>query len=435
MGKIKVQSVNSTNTMQVSVGNSDYAVSVTNNRAQYYSEQAKKYRDEAKISRDEAKYYAEQNSNVTFEYIEGVKNSLVEQINTKQIQGDYALSSDVPTKVSELENDSGFATVVELNQSITENTIDKSLSDITEAGKEVIRRNSYHPSLFQAFWSDYLLNRADMLRADTFSWQDGDTYDLAYSELVNEYDNEASVEETEDSITFKHTPKGYKIADSSQEETILNKYNTDGIAWFYLLDKTNTRFKLPRMRYKYIYATTSGVSSDPSKSGLVADSSDGIQTIEDFYLYFYVGEFAQSALQQTAGINAEMFNGKADVNLNNISSSVKAIDGQWVISTTTLSTATAVGTYTIDLSSYLPNDNYSYEVIFSFEDCLCSKSTLGQIKMNNIICITCNTDSRRGCNCFIYPVVERSITMQIIDAAYNRNNFRVHGYRRIGTNQ
>jgi hypothetical protein len=31
------------------------------------------------------------------------------------------------------------------------------------------------------------------------------------------------------------------------------------------------------------------------------------------YLYFYVGNFEQSAIEQTAGLNAELFNGKADV--------------------------------------------------------------------------------------------------------------------------
>lgn len=422
MGKIKVQSVNSTNSMQISVGSSDYAVSVTNNRAQYYSEQAKKYRDEAKISRDEAKYYAEQNSNVTFEYIEGVKSSLVEQINTKQIQGDYALSSDIPTKVSELENDSGFVTDLKF-EAIAEIAADKNLSNITDAGKNIIRENSYLPPLFQSFWSDHLLNRADMLRADTFSWQDGSTYNLAYSELVNEYDNESSVEETEDSITFKRTPKGYKIADSSQEEAVLNKYNSDGIAWIYILDKTNVRFKLPRMKYKYyadsktetvpvygsgkalalamnqspaalgygalltsaankvapiigrggatldIGVAFSGTTLTPTantaigvatkammnrsnipNSGLVADLQSIAEELNNFYLYFYVGEFAQSALAQTAGLNAELFNAKADVEDVQALSNTKMNKSSLITYETDWFDIAASGLYSFDLA-------------------------------------------------------------------------------------
>ena len=36
------------------------------------------------------------------------------------------------------------------------------------------------------------------------------------------------------------------------------------------------------------------------------------------YLYFYVGEFTQTAIEQTAGLNAELFNGKADVDTPSI---------------------------------------------------------------------------------------------------------------------
>ena len=63
---------------------------------------------------------------------------------------------------------------------------------------------------------------------------------------------------------------------------------------------------------------------------------------------------------------ASSLQGKANTDLSNLSDSgKKVIDGQWVSKTATLSTATAVGTYTIDLSSYLPNDNYNYEVLIS----------------------------------------------------------------------
>ena len=40
--------------------------------------------------------------------------------------------------------------------------------------------------------------------------------------------------------------------------------------------------------------------------------------------YYYVGNFEQSAIEQTAGLNAELFNGKADVDLNNINPSNSA---------------------------------------------------------------------------------------------------------------
>lgn len=44
------------------------------------------------------------------------------------------------------------------------------------------------------------------------------------------------------------------------------------------------------------------------------------------------------------------------------STSSNNFDGQWVNSPMTLSTATSVGTHYIDLSTYLPDDNFTYEL-------------------------------------------------------------------------
>ena len=46
-------------------------------------------------------------------------------------------------------------------------------------------------------WSDHLLNDMSWLRADTFSWQSGNTYSLAYNELLSEYNNSTSVTQTD----------------------------------------------------------------------------------------------------------------------------------------------------------------------------------------------------------------------------------------------
>lgn len=134
--KIKVQNANLGAGMQISVANTDYAVSVTNNRAQYYAEQAKKYRDDAKNCRDEAKYYSEQNSNVTTEYVDGIKSSLIQQINTKQMQGDYALKSEIPQNVSSLTNDSNYLKKSEFGASA-----DEYLLNLSDTAKTVLQEN------------------------------------------------------------------------------------------------------------------------------------------------------------------------------------------------------------------------------------------------------------------------------------------------------
>lgn len=234
----------------------------------------------------------------------------------------------------------------------------------------------WRPSLLQPFWSEYKLDRMDMLRADTFSWQDGVKCSAVYNLLLGEYNNTASTEQTENGITFKVTPRGFRIADSTQEQAILNLYNTTGVAWYYILDTTNQRFKLPRMKYlasvnskqapivagteltslgnslKFGTSSTtsanwynivqkpassdvrlailmSGESVKPNaidQSNLYADVANAVtpQTLDNMYLYFYVGEYTQTAVEQTAGLNAELFNGKVDLNFNNMNPSQTA---------------------------------------------------------------------------------------------------------------
>lgn len=218
--------------------------------------------------------------------------------------------------------------------------------------------------LLSVHWSDHLLNRMDMLRADTFSWQDGAVYTSAYNELLTEYNNAASADETDGSISFKRTPKGYKICAADQEANVLAAYNNTGVAWYYILDVPNQRFKLPRKKFGFTglrtgagnyvapglpnitgtletipvsttidgkgafrrsttpntvgasagSASWSNVTFDASLSNPTYGNSTTVQPpATEMYLYFFVGNFTQSAVEQTAGLNAEAINGKADV--------------------------------------------------------------------------------------------------------------------------
>lgn len=78
------------------------------------------------------------------------------------------------------------------------------------------------------------------------------------------------------------------------------------------------------------HATTNGSGASGTLYGATLISYATDEQISDFlgrdfrssfpdkYLYFYVGEFSQTATEQTAGLNAEMFNNKADVDLGNV---------------------------------------------------------------------------------------------------------------------
>ena len=109
-------------------------------------------------------------------------------------------------------------------------------------------------------------------------------------------------------VYVNQRPNGLRIAMPNQEQAILNLYNTTGVAWYYILDTTNQRFKLPRMKY------------------LAADVANAVtpQTLDNMYLYFYVGEYSQTAIEQTAGLNAELFNAKVDLNASNLNAQGKS---------------------------------------------------------------------------------------------------------------
>jgi len=235
-------------------------------------------------------------------------------------------------------------------------------------------------NLFDHKWMDYELNDQSWLRADTFSWQDGTVYSDAYNHMVAEYNGGTSQTETVGSytITYVLATDGHKI--TTDETNVANIYNESGVAWYYILDTSNQRFKLPRenpareelatlLRAKgnqktigwtngtqnfgtstfygtvgsmntnaygtdvgntsYVSANvnsaTIGLTTDSTKSGIVIDPNDSTSVYKGKqYLYFYVGQFSQSATEQTAGLNSELFNGKVDLNLNNMNPSATA---------------------------------------------------------------------------------------------------------------
>jgi len=305
------------------------------------------------------------------------------------------------------------------NQIVNKNYVD------THAGT-----SNYHPSLFAHEWDDKIRDDVQWLRADTFSWQAGSAYEAAFNELFNDiyistswyasgyanvytksptpaagdtvYSDSActtsvgtvtSYEELNNSIVYSGTTytynsntyvtptsetvagytvsvytghSGRKITIPSYETAVSNIYTATGVAWYYIIDVPNKRFKLPRSkRNKYtqtlsvigtgkVLGLTSGndtfalnsgatyarltigynvgdnvsssggydtgvavnykigVSEDPTLSGLTTTTMEE-DTDQCKYLYFYVGAFTQTALENTAGLNASLFNAKVDV--------------------------------------------------------------------------------------------------------------------------
>lgn len=291
--------------------------------------------------------------------------------------------------------------------------------------------------LFLTFWSDHLLNDVSYLRADTFSWHSGAVYEAAYNYLSEEYNNPSGTAKTEtigsQTISYRESPNGLKICLPDQQIALLSAYDETGVTWFYVLDEANEQFKLPRTKYDFtgfrdtvggyvpeslpnltgnltgfppknstevatadgvfevtetystaagnISATGSKVNFDASRSSSAyQDGAPVQQKATQMYLYFYVGRYKQSAVEQTAGLNAELFNGKADIDLSNVSANIDYIvasgtsdDGQLSYALTKKGLLVHWGRYNskngdTTITFMHPYADTNYVVTFAFEN-------------------------------------------------------------------
>ena len=175
--------------------------------------------------------------------------------------------------------------------------------------------------------------------------------------------------ETIAGVTVQYIPAadGHKIVTDFHTSEVEAVYAATGEAWYYIIDYGFYRFKLPRSKHNK-YASTLGVETTATRSTAVMptltwsqadgtnitsttnnanlgalnghtniwgtagtgwpNSYDNIhpdnliaqqtQNTDQYkYLYFYVGEFTQEAIENTAGINTEDFNDKADTDFGN----------------------------------------------------------------------------------------------------------------------
>lgn len=233
--------------------------------------------------------------------------------------------------------------------------------------------------LFQPAWFDHKPESASWLRADTFSWQDGGVYFAAYNELAAQYADTSSAETADTvgdiTITYKRTPKGYKICTPEQAENVEALYESTGVAWYYILDTETERFKLPRTKWGFvgcrsnvgtyipetlpnITGSTVGDISEATMTGALKvdaaynagmwqgavsmtrmrswsfnaslsssayqDEAPVQQRAVEMYLYFFVGNMIKDDTLIDAGQITEALSEKLDIDLNNLPVSGKS---------------------------------------------------------------------------------------------------------------
>lgn len=247
---------------------------------------------------------------------------------------------------------------------------------IRHNGKVIAGASQYRPDLFDWKWADHQLDDVQWLRADTFSWQSGAVYESAYQHLVDDISGKTAQTETIAGVAISFYLADDKHKITTDESAVAQIYAATGVAWYYVLDTTNQRFKLPHAKHNkyannlsvvgngmtmaftngsvervisasagsggYVDAMwgangvgqnvstsnlgtlatngTWGLTPNAQHSGVIAQQTQ--DTDQYKYLYFYVGEFTQTALENTAGLNAELFNGKADLNLLNTANNI-----------------------------------------------------------------------------------------------------------------
>ena len=184
------------------------------------------------------------------------------------------------------------------------------------------------------------------------------------------------------------------------------------------------------------------LSFDASLSNSIYGNSNTVQPQAIKVLYYVVvATSTKTAIQVDIDEIATDLNGKMDKDGSNAVSSVKFSDGQWVNSSLLVFDVTSKGTYTADLSNYLPNDNYKYE-IYLFCSVLTQSVYSTEIALNNEYFMESDAyaSSNKEVKSSTGSVIidnNRTLTMTITQSTDNPNSVivRLIRYRRIGTNQ
>lgn len=129
------------------------------------------------------------------EEIETLRSSLQSKIDAKQDKGDYALKSDIPTKVSELTNDSNFVTEAEVSGDLA-GKADKTYVDEQLATKQPVGdyatktelAGKADSSVVESLSTQVATNTSDISIIKTKQEEDGDKIDSLDKEMATKQD-------------------------------------------------------------------------------------------------------------------------------------------------------------------------------------------------------------------------------------------------------
>ncbi len=243
-------------------------ISITNNRAHYFANLAKKFRDEAKVHCENAKHYAEENSNVTYDQLIDLRKVLETEINSKQDVGNYALKSELPINVSELENDADYATKTEMNSAVDSVRLPDCTDSIgkylTNDGTNFTWEEIPREKMFSIKWFDKVLSFEESkgyalqgTYVNKNSSPECYGYPEFYAKCIEEKNAGTETQTTlgEITITTYNNANGHIFYNLADKEAIDTFFDTYGVCWMYGIDEENERVFLPRNNW-FMQVTT-----------------------------------------------------------------------------------------------------------------------------------------------------------------------------------
>lgn len=379
-------------------------------------------------------------------------------------------------------------------------------NEINNVWEEIVEGNMFKYSLFDTILKDHVLTYKEskgLALQGTYVYKEalaGSRYGYPdfYAKCLEEY-NEATSTETVNGVEIKVHSNGHKFYDIANKDAIDSFFNTMGSAWFYGVDIENERIFLPRNNYfeqvtvnttevgKSIEAGLPNITGTFSNAGSKENATNTVTGA--FYIggNSYLGDQGNSGSGTSLGIDAsrssavygksntvqpnavkkllyicvgnttnyegmtEVVNQGMEI-LEQVNQGIKdAVDGQWISEHYSVASGVdlpATSPLIYDLSSYLPNDGYCYEVLFGMiittsptsnsyakgrlstdlmpqdvvmcSNRVASNSTLGTIAEGNAI----------------LPVgLDRTVSIQEHDNNSGKTSVSAYGYRRIGTNK
>ena len=344
---------------------------------------------------------------------------------------------------------------------------------------EIELNNPY--SLLDVKWSDKLLNNVSWLRSQGQANSKA-VYNDVYELILREYNSGTDETETVGgvSITFRRGSKtNIKVTtNKSAYDSILS---ATGTAWYYVIDTANETFYLPQSdgflqfggNGDFVEAglpnitgsipgTLQSTQAINQVTGAFVNTHNGtFKTIEGAnaatwhinspgfnaflsnpiygksntvqpnavkgYLYFYVGETVQNANLINAGRIEEKL---VDLIPNNR----LVWDGQWqdFANGVVLLQNVGAGSYSFDLSQYLPNDNNPYEII-------CRVVTYGDTYIsfdsNGIKTEYVHGGGQSVIQQVIVPVsATKQLIVNVMTGTSANAVVAINNYRRLGTN-